>query len=52
MFPDHRKALESVLQPEQHTPGQSRKTTAQETPETAYMSGFPDRAVPTWKALT
>ncbi len=42
----------TVLQPEQYTPGQSRKTVVQETPKTAYIAGFPDRAVPTRKALT
>jgi hypothetical protein len=40
-----------MLQPEQDTLGQSSKTTAQETPETAYMSGFPHRAVSIRKAL-
>jgi hypothetical protein len=30
----------TVLQPKSDTPGQSRKTTAQETPKTAYISGI------------
>jgi hypothetical protein len=42
----------TVLQPEQYTPGQSRKTVVQETPKTAYIAGIPDRAEPTRKALT
>jgi hypothetical protein len=45
-------AAATVLQPGQDAPGQSRKTTALETPKTAYMSGFSDRAEPVRKALT
>ena len=45
-------AAATVLQLEQDTLGQSRKPAAQETPETAYMSGFADRAVPIRKAWT
>ena len=42
----------TVLQPEQDTLGQGRKTTVRKTPETAYTSGISDRAEPTRKALT
>jgi len=42
----------TVLQPEQDTLEQSRKTTTLETSNTAYISGISNRAVPIRKALT
>ena len=42
----------TMLQPEQDTSGQGRKTTPQETPEFPYISGYSDRTGPARKALT